>query len=391
MSLKLGTYQNRIRSSPEHPWGAWSKWEKYYSNDFDINRSGMKCPNYRKIQKAGGILPVNYYLRDELLVERKGCSGSISWFSAGTGSYEYAQEEWIDYYDDGFIEPLKWRTSIPGFDEGLINAALNDAAAEASASATMLPVSIIEARSTLVMLKNAVKRLLKFAEFIRELAIRKKESFSALWLEYRLGWMPFYYELIGFIETVNGALKEGDRQSGSGIRSYNKTGDDTYEETLYPFLKRRVQETYSVEYRCRGFALGTVTSSVTARYGLNPVTVVWELITLSWLLDKFISVGSWLASVSNGMSGFELSATGYSLKTRYTQSKYVMNIANLIPGVGGGGGTGNTGVMRLSITRNTFVRHPAAPGGFPAFNNKLSFVSIIDILALIAQFRKWRI
>ena len=132
-----------------------------------------------------------------------------------------------------------------------------------------------------------------------------------------------------------------------------------------------------------------MTSSVTARYGLNPVTVVWELVTLSWLLDKFISVGSWLVSVSNGMSGFRLDATGYSLKTRITQSKSVVNTANRV--ADGGGGQGSTGVMKLVITRNTFVRHPAVPGGFPTFNNRLSFVSILDILALIAQFRRWRI
>ena len=178
-----------------------------------------------------------------MLVEREGCSGTISWYTSGSNPYVHAQEEWINYYSDGFIQPEVWSISIPSFDEGLINAAVNDAAAEASASATMLPVSIIEARSTLVLLKNAVKRLLKFAEFIRELAMRRKESFSALWLEYRLGWMPFYYELIGFIETVNGALKEGDRQSGSGVRGDNFTASETYEETLLPYLKRRVQET----------------------------------------------------------------------------------------------------------------------------------------------------
>ena len=215
MSLQLGSYQVRRRSSPTDPFGPWAKNDSLYSNDFDIKRSGTKCSNFRKIQKAGGILPVNDYLRDELLVEREGCSGTISWYSSGSSPFEHAQEEWVNFYSDGFIQPEVWSTSIPGFDEGLINAAVNDAAAEASASATMLPVSIIEARSTLTLLKNAVKRLLKFAEFIRELAIRRKESFSALWLEYRLGWMPFYYELIGFIETVNGALKEGDRQSGS--------------------------------------------------------------------------------------------------------------------------------------------------------------------------------
>ena len=131
-----------------------------------------------------------------------------------------------------------------------------------------------------------------------------------------------------------------------------------------------------------------MTSSVTARYGLNPVTVVWELITLSWLLDKFISVGSWLASVSNGLSGFAVSATGVTLKTRLIRSKSIRRLARPY---GSGGGDGSTGWMSFTSTQDIMVRSPASGGSFPAFNTRLSLVSIIDILALIAQFRRWRI
>ena len=70
--------------------------------------------------------------------------------------------------------------------------------------------------------------------------------------------MPFYYELVGFIETVNGALKEGDRQSGTGMRGSNDSGVHAYEEMLLPYLARVSQESYSVEYGVRGFALGYI-------------------------------------------------------------------------------------------------------------------------------------
>lgn len=387
--MPLSTYQWRLKDGPSAPWGAWvTSTTEFETNSAALYRTGTKCPKFRELQKAGAILPVNYYKRDSILSEREGCSGNIFWYTGGSSSYQYGQEQWTNYYDSSWISESTWALPFPAFDEGLLAAAVNDAVAEASASATMLPVSIIEARSTLEMLKNAVKRLLKFAEFIRQLSIRRKESFSALWLEYRLGWMPFYYELIGFIETVNGALKEGDRQSGSGVRNDSDSDSQTSSVDIYPYLYQETSESYSVEYRCRGFALGTVTSSVTARYGLNPVTVVWELITLSWLLDKFISVGSWLASVSNGLSGFAVSATGVTLKTRIIRSKSVRRSARM---VGTGGGFGDTGWMSLTLSQDIMVRSPASGGSFPSFNTRLSLVSIVDILALIAQFRRWRI
>ena len=311
--MPQSTYQYRLRDSASAPWGDWiTSSTEFETNSAALYKTGTKCPKFRELQKSGAILPVNYYKRDATLTEREGCSGNIFWYTGGSSSYQYGQEQWTDYYDLSWISESSWALPFPAFDEGLLAAAVNDAVAEASASATMLPVSIIEARSTLVMLKNAVKRLLKFAEFIRQLSIRRKESFSALWLEYRLGWMPFYYELIGFIETVNGALKEGDRQSGSGVRNDSDSDSQTSSVDIFPYLYQETSESYSVEYRCRGFALGTVTSSVTARYGLNPVTVVWELITLSWLLDKFISVGSWLASVQRAVRLCRVSYWCYS-------------------------------------------------------------------------------
>lgn len=89
-----------------------------------------------------------------------------------------------------------------------------------------------------------------------------------------------------------------------------------------------------------------------------------------------------------GCPVFSVSATGVTLKTRVIRTKTVRRVARRI---GSGGGIGESGSMSLTLSQDIMVRTPASGGSFPSFNNRLSLVSIVDILALIAQFRRWRI
>ena len=117
--------------------------------------------------------------------------------------------------------------------------------------------------------------------------------------------------------------------------------------------------------------------------------VIWESITLSWLFDKFVQVGSWLASISNGASGFSVVSSGYTLKYNleevYTSTWTAHRVST------GGGGSGSGGSMTRTSNVKAFYRQPDSGGGLPYLDFSLSPVDILDILALIAQFRKWKI
>ena len=201
--MSVGTYQYRLRGSPSAPWGAWIPSTLDYAEETsNVIRSGKKCPNFRKLQNAGAILPVNEYRRNAIISVRSGGSGLIQWLSGGTDSFVYGQEQFTDYYDPGLVLENDWRLPIPSMDEGLINAAVNDAIAEASASATMLPVSIIEARSTLTMLKNALKRLLNLlSSFVSSQYVARSPS-PLYGLSTDLVGCPFTMSSLGLLKPL---------------------------------------------------------------------------------------------------------------------------------------------------------------------------------------------
>lgn len=383
MSLSQGYYRVRRRSSASSSWSSWAyTYCEYEPVSIFKERDGTNCPNWKKLRDSGAVLPFNRYVHKTTTITRQGRTGHIDWYSDGSSPYIHTQEEWSNY----FVEPVY--PASPGIDNYAATAAVNDAIASATAPLVMLPVTILEARETLKMLKATALRLYNFGEFLWELSKRRKESFSALWLEYRLGWTPFYYELIGFINIVNGKLKKGTRVHGTGMKQsdHHKTHDLGDSSAWFTDETSLIS---TVNQKFRGVALGEVDSEIMARFGLNPLMVIWESITLSWLFDKFIQVGNWLASISNGASGFAVVSSGYTLKYNLEEVYTSTWTANRVST--GGGGSGSGGSMTRTSTVKAFYRQPDSGGGLPYLDFSLSPVDILDILALIAQFRKWKI
>lgn len=383
MSLSQGYYRVRTRASATSSWSGWDyTYCEYEPLSIYTERDGTNCPNWKRLRDGGAVLPFNRYVHKTTTISRQGRTGHIDWYSNDSSPYIHTQEEWSNYY----VEPVY--PASPGIDSYAATAAVNDAIATATSSLVMLPVTVLEARETLKMLKAAALRLYNFGEFLWELAKRRKESFSALWLEYRLGWTPFYYELIGFINIVNGKLKKGTRVHGTGMKQsdYHEIHDLGNSSEWFTDETSLIS---TVNQKFRGVALGEVSSEIMARFGLNPLMVVWESITLSWLFDKFVQVGSWLASISNGSSGFAVVSSGYTLKY-FLEEVYTSTwTANRVST--GGGGSGSGGSMTRTSTVHAFHRQPDSGGGLPYLDTSLSPVDILDILALIAQFRKWKI
>ena len=384
----------RNKSNPNDPWSVWHNFDNSIYADYTVtdSKNGSVTPNHNRLVNAGHILPVNPYAISSETIYRQGMLG-VHTIRRRTPDRNYWswEERYTNFYpvhDVTWVEGRLERLTTPSVPESLIQQAVNDAISNATQSLVMAPVSALEARETLHMLKNSVKRLLKFATFIRELAKRRKESFSALWLEYRLGWTPFYYDLVGYVKIMNKGLKKGERQHGSGLRAFEDSNSESWSTSVTGWQYSEF-ESFVLSTKIRGFALAEVTDETAARYGLNPLLVVWESITLSWLLDKFISIGTWLAALSNSMSGFSLRASGVSVKV--TLEAYKSRAMTPVPQAPGYGAEG--GIISVSFTKNvrSFTRTPDSGGGFPYFNRHFSAVSITDILALIAQWNGYRI
>ena len=130
----------------------------------------------------------------------------------------------------------------------------------------------------------------------------------------------------------------------------------------------------------RGYAVGTF-SAGGGRFGFDPLLTAWELVTLSFVVDWFIDIGSWLQTYSPFAEG-GLTNTGYSLKYEFERS-YSGNISYFGAYISGknvtGGGTSGTYIEKIE----RYVRVPAPPPFFPSFNPDLNWKRGLDLISLI--------
>jgi hypothetical protein len=127
----------------------------------------------------------------------------------------------------------------------------------------------------------------------------------------------------------------------------------------------------------------SLAASVTAdiqppRFAFNPAVTVWELTTLSFALDWFIAVGTWLEAMS-----FLVLVDKY-----YASSGYLVKITKeSVAGNFSPNGYGYTGNV-YGYTKSEGIkkaRVPATVPSYPQFRLNLDAWKIADLLALLVQ------
>jgi hypothetical protein len=177
--------------------------------------------------------------------------------------------------------------------------------------------AIFEARKTVEMISDTTKSVLYAYKAVRrgnfQLAlkhlgvsgksVRSGVSASSAWLQYIYGWLP----LLGDIEDGCNRLASGYRDKGFIIVA-KSVPRVSYEE---PFS--------GGDYASRWLAEGGVKTQLEARITnsfldsidgsgvLNPLSVAWELVPFSFIVDWFVPVGNVLESLT-ASAGLELAA-----------------------------------------------------------------------------------
>jgi len=140
--------------------------------------------------------------------------------------------------------------------------------------------------------------------------VSARKSASANWLEYHFGWEPLIHDIYDAVEVINNPLKTYDLAKGRATskdewieREGSHGGPfSSFRDTLW-------QVTHSVQ---QGAAVKAITNGTTHsldQFGLlNPLTIAWELVPFSFVIDWFANVGQVLASYSD-FAGMELERT----------------------------------------------------------------------------------
>lgn len=177
-------------------------------------------------------------------------------------------------------------------------------------------VTLGELRETIHMLRNPFQNLVKFLESVKRTSRYKRwrasrqagnlsEFLQAEWMRYRYGIRPFISELQAGLSAVEAILANGEKPrytarskievSQSSIEVPTLT-DGTYNvQTRASYLHKVIVRAgvlydWDLDFQGTGSILGLRASDVPA--------ALWELTTLSFVLDWFVNIGDYISAIT---------------------------------------------------------------------------------------------
>lgn len=409
-----GSFLRSTRSDPSQPFSVVSVPTSPFGASYmkQITDVG-KLPGFFKICKQGGILPM--HTLDVSTIEEVREPGAINKTDVThrDGHQPFVSKtevgEWTsDLLDSGLYGYLP----EPTFPDAAVKDVLTRAAAKAMepdwdaltflAEAGSLQQRIVQ---ILLFLRGLLKRMkLELAANLRryytntEFRNRKRSKRELKRLQDSLSleglWLTYRYEVLPLISDFNGAL---DAFQKKGVENKTRKGkavvDFPVDESRSEELVRDWSATDVVVQSVRGSitvrstAIGRSRTLRPAAWG-SILTTAWELVSLSFVVDWFIDVGSWLSTIA--YSGeVELLAQCASVKTELTfevwSSRTYSGRDNPTgPNYVSTSGSCTPHVKRLKVVR--YLRWPDSPSGLPSWNPRITTPRLLDAAALLAVF-----
>jgi hypothetical protein len=257
------------------------------------------------------------------------------------GGY-YFTNNWTYYGSDGvmqndyfnansssvvFPSPLAWMPQAQTeytVDFGELSDKAMDKIYEQLRGNSELVVDLAEASQTVKMVRDALQFKRNIGKFLKELATKPKKTqriattVAGKWLEYRYGWLP----LIGSIYDAGDNLLRKIREEDIDVKARASSRRDTPKgvTTGTPgtdsYSSWRAMVNTSARFEI-GLTLGppSPTAQRIANWtSLNPATIAWELVPLSFVVDWFVNVGDQLRSWENWVLYSGTFKSGYQTK-----------------------------------------------------------------------------
>lgn len=321
--------------------------------------------------------------------------GSAEWYYSD--GIRYWEE--VGYLGGGFAPAIlpvagslsTWYPSIENFDDHY-QAAL-DRLNEKVRGSLDLSVAIGELGSTARM----IKACLTFDGYVRRIdglyrsrrrgskinpnAIVKRPA--DVWLEYTYGWKPLLSDIYNAAdESVRFTLNRLSRISAGYVE---RLSDGTFYSSVagrsYPFSRQGV----------KGVKLGLVLEVPESRFdlarwtSLNPVSIAWELLPYSFVVDWFYDVGGALRSFETALAFGSRFRTGYRSNFVYGSHRASVGYDGLYQGTR----LVYSGYNESSLKYFQRTKLPSYPYPYPpSFKVEMGWRRLLSSAALLAQFLK---
>lgn len=325
---------------------------------------GVQTHNFSKLKNSGALLPFTYW--DRTFIEGRAELGSRGWCDSSGRRHNYENFYWsggpCPLLADWDVYP--WYDHI---DVGDLQYYVQKAAAAIYSSGWDAGTFLAEIGQLRRMLSNVGKKLSNLSK-----------GYSAgelhdLWLEGRYGWRTLMYDIRDLHEVLSRANERRTRYREQ--KGLTTTG--SYNESLMHGSGINVLCEFNMSWTIN--VRGTVIADIDVPdFQFNPVTTLWEVTRLSFVIDWLLNVGQALEAAS-----FLLAVKDYKAGAGYrvdidieSKSNFVSNIAPNTNGY-------HTGICEGQVR---YVRRiPATVSAFPRVKLRLDEYKILDILALIRQ------
>lgn len=356
----------------------------------------ISTPGYSKLKRQGTII------LSPATIERVKVSNPSDSLAA-YGPPDWGYREWRGALATALVPDAP---ESPGFLSDVSNArqnVINEVYAKAYNGSAQLGVTIAEGNKTLQMIRQPLGR----ARNILEQMIRRKTSLinkgigvskaiASTWLEYRLGFKPVLYDIQNIIDATANQIA-GNRTTERQVARSSKALE-TYANVEVELLAQlrfhegRARSTKSVSYRISaGVIYETRLLSdeksferVRHNYGLQLRDVLrtgWELVPFSFVVDRFIDVGTWLEAIQPNPNVTILGSWVSTKRSTHSQRQILYLRVNTSPPAITGPSSMFTGESTM-LTREVGV----VPGVIPTPNTgKLSLSQHADHIALITS------
>lgn len=362
--------------------GPYSLWQTEYGNDptsqdyttvvstgYD-RWEGVNTPNYRELVRAGKLLPITPWFRDEVRCRINRGSYSIattdlspnhSYWTTGTWPGDSGRPEWR--LTEADLDTLA--TDMSSKYDFLVQQAAADIMSRGFDGLTF----IAELSNVKRMLHGITRRIAKEI---------RRHGVHNLWLEARYGWRPLVYDILEFYKYIE-QLEDPKptRAESRKTRSYGWTDSEQYlisgntRDTTY------VQTTnYNVS--ARGLVIADITPPA---LHINPVRTAWELVPFSFIVDWVIGMGDWLASLELSLASSNMtSGLGFALSIDRTVSISQNTWKHAYS-------TMWSGTLNFEAESKAFryLRLPKSPPSIPQLRVKLNQLKILDLGAIVRQ------
>lgn len=242
-----------------------------------------------------------------------------------------------------------------------------------------LSVDIAEAGKTAKMLRVKDQVIDYTQTFIKRFGPIR--AASKAWLTYQYGLRPLVSSIFGIAdENIRVVINKTQRFKARATGKFSPRqaqiqtiyGLVTFTAQPGSFLKTSVS--YGVDLYQDGFDLARWSS-------LNPVSIAWELLPASFVVDWFVNVGGYLRSMETALLYANKFRSGY--KTRFVAGNVEAVFVNgtLQPGEVSRFDTWTSNVTMMDISRTVLTQYPVP--ALPSFNAQLGSSRLLSGAALL--------